>query len=32
MFNIVHGSAHEHLKNSVNITREPAHNNLFNTI
>ena len=26
MFNIVHGSAPEYLKNSVNITREPAHN------
>ena len=26
MFSIVHGSAPEYLKNSVNITREPAHN------
>ena len=24
--NVVHGSAPEYLKNSVNITREPAHN------
>ena len=26
MFNIVHGSAPEYLKNNINITREPAHN------
>ena len=26
MFNIVHGSAPEYLKNSVNVTRELAHN------
>ena len=26
MFNIVHGSASEYLKNNINITREPAHN------
>ena len=26
MFNIVHGSAPEYLKNNIDITREPAHN------
>ena len=26
MFNIVHGSAPEYLKNNINITREPTHN------
>ena len=27
MFNIAHGSAPEYIKNHINITREPAHNN-----